>query len=495
MRISVRLSPAAALLAAIVAAAPLSAELPASNPFAAPSPLLYQAPQFDRIKDADYLPAIEEGMKRQLAEIDAIANNPEPPTFDNTIVAMERSGQLLTRVAKVFFNLDQSNTNDALQKIEADVAPEARRAQGRDLPEPEALRARQGALRQARHARPRRREQVPDRALPPRTSSARARSCRTPTRRAFARLNQEESTLTTEFVDKLLAATNAAAVVVDDRKRARRALRGRRRPPRPRPRRSASSTASGSSRCRTRRSSRSSPRSRTGPLRQRVFEASVKRGEHGGPNDTRAIVARLAQLRAQQGEAPRLPDLRGLRARRPDGQDAAERAMKLLTDLVPAATAQGGRGGRADAEADRLREGRLQARPRRTGSSTPRRCGRREYDLDEAELKPYFELDRVLQDGVFFAANQLYGITFKERKDLPVYQPDVRVFEVFDADGKSLALYYGDYFQRVQQERRGVVRQLRRPGAPARDEAGRRQRHQLHEAGSRRSRRCSPSTT
>ena len=94
-----------------------------TNPFLAPSPLPYQAPPFDKIKDADYQPAIEEGMKRQIAEIDAIANNPDPPTFDNTMVSMERSGDLLTRVAKVFFNLTQSNTNDTLQKIEAEESP------------------------------------------------------------------------------------------------------------------------------------------------------------------------------------------------------------------------------------------------------------------------------------------------------------------------------------------------------------------------------------
>ena len=106
-----------------------------------------------------------------------------------------------------------------------------------------------------------------------------------------------------------------------------------------------------------------------------------------------------------------------------------------------------------------------------------------EYDLDESQVKPYFELDRVLQDGVFFAANKLYGITFKERKDIPVYHPDVRVFEVFDADGKPLALFYADYFTRDEQERRRVDGQLRRPVAAARHEAGGLQRRQLHQAG------------
>src|SRR5262245_55109545 len=123
MKISRRLSLAAAVAAAASFAAPLAAELPASNPFAARSPLPFQAPPFDRIKDSDFLPAFEEGMAQQRAEIDTIANNPEPPTFENTILAMERSGELLNRVAKVFFNMDQSNTSDSIQKIKADVAP------------------------------------------------------------------------------------------------------------------------------------------------------------------------------------------------------------------------------------------------------------------------------------------------------------------------------------------------------------------------------------
>ena len=117
--------------------------------------------------------------------------------------------------------------------------------------------------------------------------------------------------------------------------------------------------------------------------------------------------------------------------------------------MVPAATAKARARGGAHA-GDRGPAGRrLPARSRGTGSATPSRLRKKEYDLDESEVKPYFELNRVLQDGVFFAANQLYGLTFKERHDIPVYQPDVRVFEVFDADGSPLALFYADYFKRT----------------------------------------------
>ena len=171
-----------------------------------------------------------------------------------------------------------------------------------------------------------------------------------------------------------------------------------------------------------------------------------------------------------------------------------ETAIKLLTDLAPAATAKA-RGEAAKMQALIDRENGGFSSSRGTGSTTPRRCARREYDLDEAQIKPYFELNRVLQDGVFFAANQLYGLTFKERHDLPVYHPDVRVFEVFDADGKSLALFYADYFKRDNKSggawMDSFVDQSGLLGTkPVVFNVG-----ELHEAGRRASRRCSASTT
>ena len=171
------------------------------------------------------------------------------------------------------------------------------------------------------------------------------------------------------------------------------------------------------------------------------------RAEHGDANDTRAIVERLAQLRAEQA--------RSCSASRPTRRTRSTirwrrrraNAIKLMTDLVPAATAK------ARAEAAQMQA--LIERQKGGFKLAPwdwqyyaEQVRKAEYDLDESQIKPYFELDRVLQDGVFFAANKLYGMTFKERKDIPVYQPDVRVFEVFDADGKSLALFYADYFKR-----------------------------------------------
>ena len=181
-------------------------------------------------------------------------------------------------------------------------------------------------------------------------------------------------------------------------------------------------------------------------LRQRILEASEARCDHGGPNDTKALVERLARLRAQRAKLLGFPThaayvLDDRMAKTP------EHALKLLTDMVPAATAKAGR------EAARMQE----LIDAEKGGFTlgaadwelyAEKVRKADYDVDEAQVKPYLPLDRVLEDGVFFAAHELYGLTFHERKDLPVYQPDVRVFEVFDADGRSLALFYGDYFQR-----------------------------------------------
>jgi peptidyl-dipeptidase Dcp len=181
-------------------------------------------------------------------------------------------------------------------------------------------------------------------------------------------------------------------------------------------------------------------------LRERVLKASSERGSHGGANDTRAIVTRLAQLR---GEKAKLLGYPTYAAYSLDDQMAKtpQNAIKLMTDLVPAATAK------ARDEAAKLQKvADAEGGNSKVGPADweyySEKVRKAEYDLDESQIKPYFELNRVLQDGVFFAANKLYGLTFKERKDIPVYNPDVRAFEVFDADGTSLALFYADYFQR-----------------------------------------------
>jgi peptidyl-dipeptidase Dcp len=419
-------------------------QLPASNPFAAPSPLFKQAPQFDRIQDADYLPALEEGMKLQAAEIAAIADNPEPPTFENTILALERSGALLTRVTKVFFNMDQSNTNDAIQKVKSEVAPKLAAHQDAISLNPK-LYARIRALYETRDALG---LDAEGKYLIERVRLAFVRAgaeLSGADKTSLMALNQEEAKLTTAFVQKALADTNDSAVVVDSKAQLAGLSAG--------DLSAAAEDAKGRTlegkwllalQNTTQQPALGSLTDRV--LRRRLFDASARRGNHGGENDTKEIVARLAELRARKAKLLGFPTYAAYVL---DDQmtKTPEIAEKLMTDLVPAATAKArGEAARLQKQID-TEKGRftLTAADWKLYSEKVRKA---EYDLDESEVRPYLDLERVLNDGVFFAANKLYGITFKLRPDLPVYHPDVRVWEVFDADGKSLALYYGDYYQR-----------------------------------------------
>ena len=420
----------------------------AANPFFSESALPYHAPPFDKIKDSDYQPAIEEGMKDQLAEIEKIANDPAPATFANTFEALERSGALLTRVTKVFFNLTQSNTNDALQKIKSEEAPKLAAHSDAIYLNPK-LFARVKAVHDTRDSL---QLDAESKFLVERyyKNFVRAGALLSESDKETLRaLNQEEAKLTTKFEDDILAETNHGAVIIDNKAD----LDGL----------SEADIAAAAERAKelkldgkwvlalqntTQQPALTFLKNRA--VRERLFNASVTRANHGGENDTKAIVARLAQLRAQRAKLLGYPNhatysLDDQMAKTP------QNAEQLLTGIVPAATAK------ARDEAARMQKmidaekGGFTLGPQ-DWEYYAEKVRKAEYDLDESQIKPYFELDRVLHDGVFFAANKLYGITFKERKDLPVYNPDVRVFEVSDANGKSLALFYADYFQRANKD-------------------------------------------
>jgi len=420
----------------------------AANPFFSESTLPYHAPPFDKIKDTDYAPAIEAGMKDQLAEVEKIANDPAPPTFANTFETLERSGALLTRVTKVFFNLTQSNTNDTLQKIKSDEAPKLAAHSDAIYLNPK-LFARVKAVYDQRDSLK----------LDPESKFlveryykqfVRAGALLSEADKEILRgLNQEEAKLTTKFEDDILAETNKGAVIIDNKAD----LDGL----------SEADIAAAAERAKelkldgkwvlalqntTQQPAMTFLKNRA--VRERLFNASVSRANHGGENDTKAIVARLAQLRPQRAKLLGYPNHATFSL---DDQMAKtpQNAEQLLTGIVPAATAK------ARDEAARMQKiidaekGGFTLGPQ-DWEYYSEKVRKAEYDLDESQIKPYFELEHVLQDGVFFAANKLYGITFKERKDLPVYHPDVRVFEVFDANGKSLALFYADYFQRANKD-------------------------------------------
>jgi peptidyl-dipeptidase Dcp len=432
---------AVAMLLPVIA---LAADTPATNPFFEKSSLPFQAPPFDRIKDSDFQPAIEEGMKRELAEVQAIANNPDAPTFANTIEAMEKTGDVLRRVQRVFGGLTQSNTNPTLQKIQQVLAPKLAAHRDAINLDPK-LFARIKAIYDARNKSGLDAEQ---KFLAERYYKNFVRSgaqLNEGDKTALRAINQEQSKLTTQFRDRVLADTNAGAIVVDDKAM----LDGL----------PESDIAAAADRAKAKglegkwlltlqNTTQQPPQTylKNRDLRKRLYEASIARGNHGGENDTKAIIARLAQLRAQRAKLLGYPSYAAYNLD-DEMSKTPENAFKLMTDMVPAAT------GKARAEAARMQKlideekGGFTLQPY-DWQFYAEQVRKKEFDLDEGQVRPYFEINNVLQNGVFFAATKLYGITFKERHDIPVYQPDVRVFDVFDADGKPLALFYADFFSR-----------------------------------------------
>jgi peptidyl-dipeptidase Dcp len=420
-----------------------------SNPFFSASTLPFQAPPFDKIKDADYQPAIDEGMKQQLAEIEKIANNPEAPTFENTYVAMEKSGVMLNRVMSVFSAITGANTNDALQKVQETEAPklaahhDAIYLNSKLFQRVETIYNQRDTLKldpeSARLVEVIYKNFVHAGAKLSAADKARLKD-----------LNKEESTLDTAFTNKLLAATKDAAPVFDDKAK----LAGL----------SDAGLAAAAQAAKDRKldgkyvlslqNTTQQPELRDlsdRDTRQALFEASWNRAEKGDANDTRKTIERLAQIRAEQAKLIGFPNYAAWKL---DDQMAKtpDTVMSFMGKLAPAAVARAKREA-ADIQAQIDKDQAALKQPGFTlapwdWNRYAEEVRKAKYDLDENQIKPYFELDNVLQNGVFYAANQLYGLTFKERHDIPVYQPDVRVFEVFDKDGTSMALFYCDYFKR-----------------------------------------------
>ncbi|HEY0945955.1 MAG TPA: M3 family metallopeptidase [Opitutaceae bacterium] len=423
---------------------PTVAESPA-NPLLTESALPYQLPPFDRIKDEHFTPAFEFAMAEHLKEVDAIAANPAAPTFDNTIVALERAGQALTRVNAVFSNLSSAHTNTTLQQIENEIAPKlAAHHDAINLNAP--LFARVAALYAQR-------EQL---GLDAESKRLLERSY-TDFVRAGAKLSDAEKTrlktlnaelasLETTFEQNVLKERNASAIIVDTREElaglSEDEIAGA----------AAEAKAEGKPGkfiLRLLNTSGQPPLAslQNRALRERIMQASLARGSHGGDFDTRGIVARLARLRAERAG---LLGYANHAAYELEDQTAKNipTVNQLLAQLAPPAVANARREA-ADMQAivDAEKGGFAIASWDWAYYSEKVRQAR--YAFDESQLKPYLELNRVLQDGVFYAATRLFGITFKERHDLPVYHPDVRVFEVFNADGSPLALFLFDPYSRA----------------------------------------------
>jgi len=421
----------------------------AASPFYKASTLPFEAPDFSKIKNADFQPAIEEGMKLQRAEMEKIANDPAAPTFENTIVAMEKTGAMLNRVMAVFSLLAGADTNPTLQKVQEVEAPRLAAHQDAIYLNPKLF-----ARIQKLH------DQRATLKLDP--ESARlleydynefvhnGAKLSGADKAKLKRYNEQISTLSAQFQNKLLAADKAGALVVDDKTRLAGLSPGE-----------IDATAQ-AAKARGLKGKWVIPLQNTtqqpalGSLsnrdvRHELFEHSWTRAEKGDANDTRATIEQMAYLRAQKAK---LLGFDTYAAWKLENQMAKtpSAVMNFLDQLAPPAVA------RAEAEG-KDRQAMIDKDQKQAGKSDFKlepwdwqyygeQVRKAKYDIDESQVKPYFELNDVLENGVFYAANQLYGLTFKERKDIPVWEPGVRVFEVYDSNGKPLALFYCDYFKR-----------------------------------------------
>ncbi|HZP07217.1 MAG TPA: M3 family metallopeptidase [Terracidiphilus sp.] len=445
---AIRILTASVAITLASGAAAQTAAFGPSNPFYATSTLPFQTPPFDKIKDSDYQPAIDAGMAQQLQEVQAIANDPAPPTFENTFIPLEKSGQLLDRVMLAFNCVTSANTDDDLQKVQEYEAPR--------------LAAHQDAINLNPKLFTRIKTIYDERAslhLDPESLKLveydyqqfvkAGANLSEADKEKLKKINEEESTLENAFMTKLLAAAKNGAYATND-----------------------ASTLAGLNEAQMAAAAQAAQaRKQQGwllPLqnttqqpdfafltnrvtRQTLFEHSWNRAERGDANDTRSTIARIAQLRTQKAALLGYPNyaawnLTDQMAKTP------EAALHFVDALVPAATAKAASEAKEsqaliDTSNNDAQHGGLKLEPW-DWEFYSEQVRKAKFDLNESEIKPYFELNNVLQNGVFYAAHQLYGLSFKERHDLPVYQPDVRVFDVYDADGKPLALFYCDYFKR-----------------------------------------------
>jgi peptidyl-dipeptidase Dcp len=415
------------------------------NPFYSESSLPFEAPDFDNIENSHFMPAFERGMQEELEQIEAIANQDIPPTFDNTIVAMEQSGDLLTRVQQVFYNLTSAHTNDEIQEIQSELAPKLA-AHSDNIYLNRKLFERVETLH----------NDIESLSL-----SDEAEKLLSDVYRDFVRagaqlsdseqqrmreINERMSSLTTEFQEKLLSMTRERAVVVDNVDM----LEGLSNDRIAAAKESAEQSGHDDSYLinisnTTRHPLLSSLSNRE--MRKQIWEASAYRGlgENDGI-DTRPILLEIAELRAERAQLLGYETYAHY-AIEPQTGETPERVLDLLKDLIPPVVTN------SEAEAELILE--YMQQDGIEDDLQPwdweyyaEKVRQERYDINDNEVRAYFELNRVLDDGVFFAMEKLFGITFEERFDLPVYHEDVRVWNVMDEDGSQIGLFYGDFFSR-----------------------------------------------
>ncbi len=415
-----------------------------ANPFFAESTLPLQYPAFDKIKDGDFAPAFDRGMVEQITEVEAIAGNPVPASFDNTIVPLEKSGRVLSRASSVFYNLVGADTNDVREKLQADYAPKLSAHRDAIFLNPQ-LFARVKALYDARTTLGLDAEGV---RLVERYHTDFIRSgANLPDadKTRLKAINAELAALGTQFSQNVLGEVNASAVVVDSKDE----LAGL----------SDEQIAAAAEAAKARKLEGKyvlALQNTTGQppntyltdraLRERLHKASVARGSRGNEFDNTAIVAKVTRLRAERAQMMGY-DNHAEYVLEDETAKTSEAVNRMLAQLAPPAVANARREAAAMQALVDKQDGGFKLQPW-DWAFYAEQVRQDKYDFDESQLKPYLEMSNVLENGVFHAANQLYGLTFKQRTDLPVYHPDVQVYDVFDADGKPLAIFLADMYAR-----------------------------------------------
>ena len=418
--------------------------LDSSNPFAHESTLPYHAPEYDKIKTEHFVPAFKVGMAQELAEIDQIVNQSEEPTFDNTIVALQKTGQLLERAEYIFDNLSNAYTNETIQAIEQEMAPLF-------AAHSDSIRLNEKLFKRVETVYNKRNELNLDpesmRLLDKTYESfVRAGAKLSPEQKERVKaINSELSSISTQFGQNILSEMNTSAVVVDTKEE----LDGL----------SEDEIQAAAEAAKNRglegkylivlKNTSIQPvlaSLNNRELRKKVHEASLKRGMRSNDADNRVLVSKVLKLKAEKAQ---MLGYTNHAAYKLEDQCAktVDAVNQMLSSMVNPARASLEREAKElQAMIDAEKGGfKLEAYDWLYYSEKLRK---QKYSFDENQLKPYFELNNVITNGVFYAANQLYGLKFVERHDLPVYDPDVRIWEVFEEDGTAIGLFYGDYYAR-----------------------------------------------
>ncbi|HWA24612.1 MAG TPA: M3 family metallopeptidase [Lacunisphaera sp.] len=419
-------------------------DLAASNPLFARSTLPYQLPPFEQIKDEHFLPAFELGMTENLKEVAAIADNPAAPTLENTVIALERSGELLDRTSRAFGILTGAYTNPNLDKLDAEISPRLA-AHSDAILLNHALFSRVKTLYDKRQSLGLDAEST--RLLERyykdfvRAGALLSEADKT----VLKAMNTELASLSTKFKQNLLKDTNASAVIVDTREElaglsddaiAAAAAAAK----------SAGHEGKYLLRLTNTTGQPALAQLQNRDVREKLMAASLARGSHGGETDNRAVVTRIATIRAERAALLGYPSHAAFQVEEQTAR-TVDTVNRMLAQLAPPAVANAKREA-ADMQALIDKAGGGYQLTAADWALNAEKVRQERYAFDENELKPYYELKRVLEDGVFYAATRLYGITFKARPDLKGYSPDMLVYEVFNEDGSPLALFLGDYYAR-----------------------------------------------